>query len=65
MGAKAPRIPDQIWDQHREEIIAFYLANPLERTMEHMMERYGFEARYSLYFLLARWIILESNAVYS
>lgn len=53
MPAKAPRIPNEIWDQHKEAIIAFYFTadNSLERTIDYMDENYGFRPRYSIHFL--------------
>ncbi|KAF3386291.1 Ankyrin-2 [Penicillium rolfsii] len=50
MPAKAPRIPNKVWDQHKEEIISFYLApHSLDQTMKHMEERYGFRASKNQY----------------
>jgi hypothetical protein len=46
MPTQAPRIPDKVWDQHKEEIIAFHVAHSLDRTMNYMEEKYGFQARY-------------------
>ncbi|RAQ54588.1 ankyrin repeat-containing protein [Aspergillus flavus] len=49
MSKKAPRIPDEIWDQYKEAIIAFYSGNPLDRTMKYMVEEYGFQASKNQY----------------
>lgn len=59
MPKKAPRIPDETWDQHKEAIIAFYSGNPLDRTMKYMVEEYGFQARYKVHFLAEN---LDSDA---
>ncbi|KAE8313069.1 ankyrin repeat-containing domain protein [Aspergillus transmontanensis] len=49
MPKKAPRIPDETWDQYKEAIIAFYSGNPLDRTMKYMVEEYGFQASKNQY----------------
>lgn len=63
MSKKAPRIPDQIWDQHKEAIVAFYSTNTLDRTIKYMVEEYGFQARYKTHLPLATPVLnLSSNA---
>ncbi|OJZ92837.1 hypothetical protein ASPFODRAFT_278603 [Aspergillus luchuensis CBS 106.47] len=47
MPKKAPRIPEEIWNRHKEEIIASYSSRTLDQMMKHMMEEHGFEARSS------------------
>ncbi|KAJ5095979.1 hypothetical protein NUU61_005335 [Penicillium alfredii] len=50
MPAKAHQIRDDIWNQHKEETIDFYLVpNSLDRTMEYMAEKYGFRASENQY----------------
>ncbi|KAJ5965081.1 uncharacterized protein N7479_004957 [Penicillium vulpinum] len=51
MPPTAPRIPDEIWAQHREELITFYFEsdNTLQETISYMKERYGFEATKNQY----------------
>ncbi|KAF9892306.1 hypothetical protein FE257_002083 [Aspergillus nanangensis] len=49
MSKNAPRIPGQLWEQHKEAIVTFYVANPLNRTIEHMIERYAFRASENQY----------------
>lgn len=44
MPKKAPRIPEEIWNRHKEEIIASYSSRTLDQMMKHMMEEHGFEA---------------------
>jgi hypothetical protein len=48
MAPKAPRIAEEIWEQHRNEIIALYCApkGTLKETMQAMKEKYGFQATY-------------------
>lgn len=53
MPKKAPRIPEEIWNRHKEAIIASYLSRMLDQMMKHMMEEYGFEARYKVDLLRA------------
>ncbi|OJJ53762.1 hypothetical protein ASPSYDRAFT_50516 [Aspergillus sydowii CBS 593.65] len=52
MSHKAARIPDQIWNQHKETIIPFYKATSLPRTMKYMTEQHGFRATYEFHYIL-------------
>uniref|UniRef100_A0A093V663 Putative ankyrin repeat protein n=1 Tax=Talaromyces marneffei PM1 TaxID=1077442 RepID=A0A093V663_TALMA len=51
MSAKAPRIPASVWDGYKEEITALYTAphGTLEKVMDAMKERYGFQPTKSQY----------------
>ncbi|GKZ26721.1 hypothetical protein AbraCBS73388_002974 [Aspergillus brasiliensis] len=49
MPKKAPRIPDETWNQHKEAIIAAYSTNSLDQTMKYMVEVHGFAASKNQY----------------
>lgn len=51
MPQKAPRIPDQTWNQHKETIIPFYKATSLPETMEYMAEQHGSRATYEFHYV--------------
>ncbi|RAH58804.1 hypothetical protein BO85DRAFT_437938 [Aspergillus piperis CBS 112811] len=50
MPKRAPRIPEEIWNRHKEEIIASYSSRTLDQMMKHMMEEHGFAARKNRFF---------------
>ncbi|KAH8705961.1 ankyrin repeat-containing domain protein [Talaromyces proteolyticus] len=49
MKAKAFRIDSSIWEQYKDEIVAIYQRETLEKTMEIMAERHGFKATKNQY----------------
>ncbi|KAL3481688.1 ankyrin repeat-containing domain protein [Aspergillus californicus] len=49
MSKKAARIREETWNQHKEEIITFYLENSLELTIRHMEEAHNFRASENQY----------------
>ncbi|KAE8553615.1 hypothetical protein TMatcc_006939 [Talaromyces marneffei ATCC 18224] len=51
MAPKAPRIAEEIWEQHRNEITALYCApkGTLKKTMQIMEGKYGFQATKNQY----------------
>ncbi|KAL2856490.1 ankyrin repeat-containing domain protein [Aspergillus pseudoustus] len=63
MPPHAARIPDAIWEQHREEIIAMYTSGSLARTMTQMSEKHGFQATENQYTRqLKLWGIKKYNS---
>ncbi|KAF5014425.1 hypothetical protein F66182_14599 [Fusarium sp. NRRL 66182] len=56
-------IPDEVWERHKAEIASLYRGSTLERAMQLMSQRHGFQASKNQYTsMLKRWGIRKYSS---